>query len=187
MSRGRSAMPRSTARCATWASMLRTLWNWPNERRSERTQNRPRGAASPFGKSGQSFIASCAMIDDVMIEARGMALKDWDAIVDVGMALPGVELATAYGKPALKLRGKVLAATTSPDPGSFVLRVAAEEKDILIETEPDTFWETDHYRGWPAILVRYGTAAGDRVAILFARAWWDRATSAQRKSFGERP
>lgn len=34
-----SAMPRSTARCATWALTWRTLWNWPNAPRSERTHD----------------------------------------------------------------------------------------------------------------------------------------------------
>lgn len=114
-------------------------------------------------------------------------MKDWDAVVAVGLALPGVEEGSSYGKPALKFRGRMLAATTAPDPASFVLHVAGEEKEVLIETDPQTFWETDHYRGWPAILVRYGTAATDRITRLVARAWWDRATVALRKEFGDRP
>ena len=114
-------------------------------------------------------------------------MKDWDSVVAVGLALPGVEAGTSYGRPALKFRGKMLAATTAPDSASFVLHVACEEKEVLIETDPETFWETDHYRGWPAILVRYGTPASDRIALLLARAWWDRATAALRKEFGDRP
>ena len=114
-------------------------------------------------------------------------MKDWADVVAAGLALPGAEQGTAYGEPAVKFRGKVLAATTAPSSGSFVPRVAVEEKEVLIETDPGTFWETDHYRGWPAILVRYGTAAEDRVALLLARAWWDRATTAQRREHGERP
>lgn len=114
-------------------------------------------------------------------------MRDWDAVVAAGLALPGVERGTTYGKPALKLRGRMLAATTAPDAGSFVLHVPVDGKDVLIATDPDTFWETDHYRGWPAILVRYGTAATDRIALLLTRAWWDRATVAQRKAHGDRP
>ena len=81
-------------------------------------------------------------------------MKDWDAVVATGLALPGVELGTTYGQPALKVRGKMIAATTAPEPGSFVLHVSEDEKAVLIETDPETFWETDHYRGWPAVLVR---------------------------------
>lgn len=114
-------------------------------------------------------------------------MRDWAEVVATGLALPGVEQGTAYGKPALKFRGRMLAATTAPDDGSYVLHVALDEKEVLIETDPATFWETDHYRGWPAVLVRYGTPATDRIVALLARAWWDRATIVQRKTFGERP
>lgn len=114
-------------------------------------------------------------------------MKDWAAVVDAGTALPGVELGVSYGKPALKFRGKTLAATTSPEPGSFVLHVTIDEKQVLIDTDQATFWETDHYRGWPAILVRYGSDATERIALLLSRAWWDRATAAQRSVFGVRP
>lgn len=114
-------------------------------------------------------------------------MKDWAAVVDAGTALDGVEEGKSYGKPALTFRGKVLAATTAPDSGSFVLHVAIGEKEVLIETDPTTFWESDHYRGWPAVLVRYGSNASERVTLLLARAHWDRATIAQRKQLGSRP
>jgi hypothetical protein len=114
-------------------------------------------------------------------------MKDWDHVVALGTALPGVVTGTRYGKPALLLRGKMLAATTAPDPASFVLRVAPIEKEVLIATDSATFWETDHYRGWPAVLVRYGTDADARITLLLERAWWDRASAAQRRLRGERP
>ena len=114
-------------------------------------------------------------------------LRDWHDVVAIGLALPDVEEGTTYGKPAIKLNGRMLAATTAPDPDSFVLHAAVAEKEVLIDTDPDTFWETEHYRGWPAVLVRYGTPARERIAMLLARAWWDRAKTAQRRAFGDRP
>lgn len=114
-------------------------------------------------------------------------MKDWAEVVAFAKTLPDVEQGTTYGKPAVKLRGKMIAATTAPDVGSFVLHAGVDDKAVLIETDPDTFWETDHYRGWPAILVRYGTPARDRIETLIARAWWDRASKTQRSGFGARP
>ncbi|GGB22277.1 hypothetical protein GCM10011380_09810 [Sphingomonas metalli] len=108
-------------------------------------------------------------------------------MVAAGLDLPGVETGTAYGRPALRFRGKVLAAATAPSADSFVLQVAEAEKEMLLETDPDTFWQTDHYRGWPAVLVRYGTQAEERIATLLARTWWDRATLRQRQDYGDRP
>lgn len=113
-------------------------------------------------------------------------VRDWAAVV-AGLALPGVELGSSYGQPALRFRKGTLAGTTAPDPGSFVLHVSLAEKEVLLETDPATFWQTDHYRDWPAILVRYGTDAGNRIALLLERAWWDRATVRQRRDRGERP
>ncbi len=114
-------------------------------------------------------------------------MKDWAAVSAVALSLPGVEAGPSYGRPALKMRGKTIAAATAPDPGSFVLHVSEADKAVLIATDPDTFWETDHYRGWPAVLVRYGTDAGARIAVLLARAWWDRATVRQRREYSARP
>ena len=114
-------------------------------------------------------------------------MKDWDAVVAAGLALPGVQQGTAYGRPALRFRNRTLAGTTAPDIGSFVLYVALHDKEVLIDTDPATFWQTEHYADWPAILVRYDTPATERIALLLARAWWDHATLAQRRVFGERP
>lgn len=114
-------------------------------------------------------------------------MKNWHAVEAFALTLPGVVRDTSYGKPALKLRGKAIATTTAPAHDSFVLMTPLAEKEVLIETDPDTFWETDHYRGWPAVLVRYGTPAGERIATLLTRGWWDRATKAQQKAYGPRP
>ena len=47
---------------------------------------------------------------------------DFDTVRRIGLELPGVEEATAYGSPALKLRGKLLAGipvNRSAEPGSL--------------------------------------------------------------------
>jgi len=56
-----------------------------------------------------------------------------------------------------------------------------------METDPATFWETDHYRGWPAVLVRFGSADPERVETVIRRAWWDRLGKVQQREFGARP
>ena len=121
------------------------------------------------------------------MSARPDVLRAWDDVVALAATLPGVERGTSYGKPAVKVNGRMIAAATAPDADSFVLHVAVADKEVLIATDPATFHETDHYRGWAAVLVRYGTPARDRIALLLARAWWDRARAAQRKDYGDRP
>lgn len=104
----------------------------------------------------------------------------WDDIVAIGLALPGVEVGTSYGTPALKVRGQMLATMGKP-PMHFVLSATLDEVDVLMLTEPDVFFQTPHYVGWPAVLVRYQSADPERVAILIERAWERRAPASLRK------
>ena len=110
----------------------------------------------------------------------------WDEVVRFALTLPETELSTSYGKPAVKLRGKAFV-YPGRESGSFALAVPMDEKEMLIETEPETFWETDHYRGWPAVLVRFGSPSREPIETVIRRGWWDRASKAQRTAFGPRP
>lgn len=113
-------------------------------------------------------------------------MKDWDAVVAFACALPHVSMAPYYGVPCPKVNGK---AFVSPgrEAGSFHVATPHEEKAVLLDTDPDTFWQTAHYEGWPGVLVRYGAADEERIRNVIRRAWWDRATKAQRQAFGPRP
>jgi hypothetical protein len=60
---------------------------------------------------------------------------DFDPARNIGLALPGVEESTAYGRLALKVRGKLLAcvpANPSAEPGSVVVRVALDDRPELL-------------------------------------------------------
>ena len=114
-------------------------------------------------------------------------MDSWDDVVAFARTLPDVEVASFYGAPCPKVKGKAFVAP-GREAGSFCLFTSSiDEKRMLIETDPDTFWETAHYRNYPAVLVRYGSDARDRVETYIKRAWWDRTRKAQRQAFGERP
>ena len=113
--------------------------------------------------------------------------SDWEQVRDFALTLPDTELSTSYGRPAVKLRGKAFL-YPGREKGSFAVATPLGEKEVLMETDPDTFWETPHYRGWPAVLVRFGSADRERIERVIGRAWWDRASKAQRTARGgERP
>jgi len=103
-----------------------------------------------------------------------------------GLTLPGTEPSTSYGKPAVRVRHKAFL-FPGRERGSFAVMAPIEEKELLMETDPETFWETDHYRGYPAVLVRLGSADRERIENVIRRAWWDRLTKAQQRDFGPRP
>ena len=56
---------------------------------------------------------------------------------------------------------------------------------MLIESDPDSFWETPHYFNYPALLARYGSEDRERVEALIRRTWWRRAKKAQRLAHPE--
>ena len=113
-------------------------------------------------------------------------MRDWAEVCAIACALPDVQTSPHYGAPCPKVNGKAFAAP-SREAGSFVLFVTTDEKAMLLETDPDTFWQTDHYRNYPAVLARFGTDAHERIVTYIERAWWDRAKNLQRGSYGPRP
>jgi hypothetical protein len=101
----------------------------------------------------------------------------WEAVVAAGLELRNVALATSYGRPALKVRNKVIACE-GKEAGHFLLMLDLERVAFLTEMEPELFFQTPHYVGWPAVLVRYATLARQDLPALLAEAWARRVPKA---------
>ncbi|WP_457586471.1 MmcQ/YjbR family DNA-binding protein [Ensifer canadensis] len=87
--------------------------------------------------------------------------------------LPEVSLATSYGTPALLVKGKSF--VRMKDPETLVVMCALEEKEMLLELDPALFFETDHYKGWPAMLVRLGAIDDAGLTQRLIAAWREKA------------
>jgi len=88
--------------------------------------------------------------------------------------LPGVEESTAYGFPALKLRGQLLAcvpANRSAEPNSLVVRMDLDDCAELLAADPDVYYVTDHYIGFNAVLVRLSRVNHDVLRDLLSMAY----------------
>ena len=82
---------------------------------------------------------------------------NFDTVRNIGLALPGVEERTAYGAPALKVHGKLLACVPShrsAEPASLVVRVDLDDRAELLAADPDVYYVTEHYVVYNAVLVR---------------------------------
>lgn len=102
-------------------------------------------------------------------------MATWEDVVALGLRLPGVEVATSYGTPALRLRGKGICRLRS-DPDALVLRVTdLGEREALLQGQPDAFFSTPHYDGHPYVLVRLEAVASEELAELLEDAWRIRA------------
>jgi hypothetical protein len=80
---------------------------------------------------------------------------DWNRLktMALSLGLPGVEETISLGQPTLKAHGQ-LWVWWSPHEDALVFKVPFEEREILVEAEPSTFFVTAHYRGHPLVLVR---------------------------------
>ena len=86
-----------------------------------------------------------------------MATSCFARVLLLGLTLPGVEESISYGTPALKVRNKFLC-RMKEDGQTLVIKCAdLDEKEFLLQTEPEIFFETDHapflIRGVPAFVL----------------------------------
>ena len=92
-------------------------------------------------------------------------LTSWDAARDFALGLAGSELSTSYGQPAVKVvaNGRAFLGTGREGDTSFALHIDLDTVEMLKATEPETYWQTPHYEGYPTVLVRYDSADPERV------------------------
>jgi hypothetical protein len=98
-------------------------------------------------------------------------MATWADVAAVGARFPGIEEGTSYGTPSLKVRGKFLCRLrTNPD--ALVMRVIdLADREALLKGEPDVYFTTPHYDGYPAVLVRLEAVSADALAELIEDAW----------------
>ncbi|MEP7239996.1 MAG: MmcQ/YjbR family DNA-binding protein [Devosia sp.] len=89
------------------------------------------------------------------------------------LGLPEVTLSTSYGDPALKVRDKALVVVK--EAGSVYLPCPLEMKEVLLEMAPEVYYQTDHYKGWPGLLVRLDAIDDEELGLRLQDAWLYRA------------
>lgn len=99
---------------------------------------------------------------------------DFNTVREMALALSGVEEATAYGSPALKVRGKLLACIPThktAEPGSLAVSVDFERRVELLASAPDVYYVKEHYADHPIVLVRLARISPDALHGLLTLAW----------------
>lgn len=104
-----------------------------------------------------------------------------DRVRAAAAQLPEVEEGTAYGTFALKVRGKSFCRLK--DSETLVLMCSLEDKEFLLEAAPAIYFETDHYKGWPAVLVRLSAIDDGELARRLEAAWLGKAPKRLARAF----
>jgi hypothetical protein len=68
------------------------------------------------------------------------------------------------------VRGKFLARLRDDDT-TLVVKCGDIERDLRVQADPRTFFTTDHYRGYPTVLVRLDTVGKGDLRDVLEVAW----------------
>ncbi len=99
-----------------------------------------------------------------------------DDIRSIALHLPGAEERASYGgRPSWRTKTRMFA-WIRDDPEALVVWVdSEEEKRALIESEPEKFFTTPHYDGYPIALVRLEALDRQEAEELVVESWRLRA------------
>ena len=95
-------------------------------------------------------------------------------------AWPGVEAGTSYGTLAFRVRNKLLA-RMHEDGESLVMQ--CDDRDLLIEANPEAFYVTKHYLNYPRVLIRLANVRSEMLREVIEQAWRQAASATQIKLY----
>ncbi len=100
-------------------------------------------------------------------------MPDWDTVLSIAAALPGAEVGTTYGQPAVKVGGRLLV-WLSPNrdaAGALAIRVEPDEKELILASDADAYFTVPHYDGHPVVLVRLDRIARGELESRIEDSW----------------
>jgi hypothetical protein len=98
----------------------------------------------------------------------------FDAVRKLALEMTGVEAGTSYGAPALKVNGNVFASVPvnkSAEANSAVFRIDFVMRSSLLQARPEIYYITDHYSGYPTVLVRLSKISRGELRELLSLSW----------------
>jgi hypothetical protein len=121
-------------------------------------------------------------------------MASWEDVAAVALALPEVAEEPSYGERAWKVRKKTFAwerplrkgeiealggfepEGAAPSGEILAVRVADEEaKQALVSSEPEIYFTTSHFDGYPAVLIRLERIGRVELEELVIEAWLAKA------------
>lgn len=106
-----------------------------------------------------------------------------DEMFAYALTQPGAEDSTLHGGRCIRVRSHWIV-NDPREPDCLALALDLGTVAFLMETEPRTYFQTPHFEGWPAVLVRYEADDDDRLREQIDKAWARRAIKAERKARG---
>jgi hypothetical protein len=107
-----------------------------------------------------------------------------DDVHAIALALAEVTEDRWYGTPGYKVAGRgFLRLRTEAEGGLVVFVPDVGEKEALLAANPEAYFTTPHYDGYPAILVNLAAVDLAELRELITESWRIKAPARLRKSF----
>jgi hypothetical protein len=101
-------------------------------------------------------------------QLRGVRAQDARRLL---LRLPNVSEGRSYGLPAFLLNGRFLARFRDEQTVLVLQLATISERDVLMDLDPRAFFFTDHYRDYPAVLIRLADVPRSIFADVVTEAW----------------
>lgn len=89
----------------------------------------------------------------------------------IALAFPGALEKPSYGKPSFFIEKKFFTRLRAED-NSLVMHVGSiEQRDMMLELDPQTYFITEHYKDWPGLLVRISKITPAELKTMLDRRW----------------
>jgi hypothetical protein len=98
-----------------------------------------------------------------------------DDVRRLALALPATTEKLSYGTPGFRVKDRWFARIREDDDELVLWCGGLDEKEFLIGAEPEKFFTTPHYDGYPLVLVRLSAVDRDELGELLTDSWRLRA------------
>ena len=126
-------------------------------------------------------------------------MATWDDVRGIALSLPNTSERPRHGTASWQVHEKAfvwerplrksdLEALGDAAPDGAILGARVEHlgaKAALIESEPEVFFTTPHFDGFPAVLIRLEEIARDELEEVIVEAWLARAPKRLAKEYAE--
>lgn len=99
-------------------------------------------------------------------------MHSWEEVAAFASTLPDTRRSDGrMSAVSLIANGRAVVFTGREADTSFAVMIDLGTVEMLKETEPETYWQSPHYQGYPAVLVRYDSPDPERVRDVIERAY----------------
>ena len=109
-----------------------------------------------------------------------------DDVRRIALSLPETTEKSWFNSPGFRVKDKSFLRIRSEAEGGLVVFVEdLGEKEALLASDPDKFFTTPHYDGYPTVLVNLPAVDEDELTELIVESWRQKAPARVLKQYGD--